>query len=508
MTTADRRRHVERGTLELVPLLVFVILMAAPFAMVLVARGAVPLPMTAEGNAYDRSGSPLPVGTPVRTFIDGVEYSNLSAVQNAAGAYSVLTGGNWVINATTPEPSPTKHGANAGETVLYAASDFATSSDVFQETLSWRSNNLTRINLHLGSAPTTPQPFKMQGIVSQPAKGGPPFVLVCNPTGSPASLADYYLQRDAPGTYFGGNFSLAGALPADSIIRVNLTDAFGLVPTGDALKLLYRNPGGAGASAGGQDIVVNRVEFNATSGGTLDWQPGATILGSAPAPGPGQILERSPSCADTRSPSDFHLATEPGIPSVSSVAVTITAPTTGQNLPGGQVYTLQWTVTDDVFATKYVKVWVNLTVNGNTTHLLGGAAGASSVTWNVPDVSASGATLVVAVADPFGAQANTTATFDVMPATPYSAYIAILIVVVIAVFLLWAYRHARREAEREQRPAAPQPPPAAPVSTPSQPAVPAGPPPSGKKECPQCHTLVGEADETCFYCGHALARPP
>ncbi len=466
--------------------------------------------MTTEGAALDRSGSPLPKGTPVRTFIDGVDYSNDSSVADAAGSYSVLTQGNLVINATTAEPSPTKHGANAGETVLYASSDFTTSADVFQETRAWQSDTVVTQDVHLGSVATTPQPVKIQGVVTQPARGGTPYVFLCNPTSAAVSLSDYYLQRDAPGTYYGANLSLAGGLAAGATVQENITPAFGLDATGAALKLVYRNPGGAGASAGGMDIVVDRVEFNATAGGTLYWQPGSTTMGSAPAPGPGQILERSPSCADSNSPSDFHVATEPGLPSATPPIVVILAPASGQNVQGGQTFTIRWSMTDAVFVAAYLQVWVNVTVNGVTTSLLAGSLGRTAVDWSVPDLEAPGSTVHVDVSDPFGARGNATTTFNVTPATPFSAVVAILVVVVVAVFIVWAYRRARKEAESPQGPPpAPQPPAVPPPNVPptSEETTAAAPPP-GTKVCPQCHTSVKEADETCFYCGHRFVPPP
>ena len=70
--------------------------------------------MTTQGTAFDGSGSPLPIGTPVSTFVDGVVYSRPAAVSDGAGSFAVQTDGNWLINSTTPEPSPTKHGASVG----------------------------------------------------------------------------------------------------------------------------------------------------------------------------------------------------------------------------------------------------------------------------------------------------------------------------------------------------------------------------------------------------------
>ena len=480
-------------------------LIASP-ALLFVARAPPPIPMTTQGTALDRGGVPLPSGTPIRTFIDGVDYSNRSVVSGTSGAYAVATAGNLVINGTTPEPSPTKQGANLNETLIYAASDFTSTADVFQETLPWYPDRTVTQMLNLGSLASTPQPLKIQGIVTLPARGGPGYVQLCNPTASAASLADYYLQVDAPGTYYGGNETLSGALPAGGESAVNLTSALAIVPTGDALKLVFRNPGGAVASAGGRDLVVDRVEFNATVGGTLDWQPGSTIMGAAPAPGPGQILERSPSCGDTNSPSDFHLAPEPGLPAPSPPAVTVTTPAAGQNLPGGQTYTFRWTMADTVFESGYLKVWVNVTYLGNTVVLLNGTAGVTSVAWSVPDTSAPGSVVTVEVVNPFGLRGSATQTFGIAPATPYSVYVAILAVVVIAVFIYLAFRHARRQEGT--------PPPAAPPS-PSRQAPPPAPPaaspaaaPLATKACPNCGTVVNAADETCFFCGRPFPKPP
>ncbi len=355
--------------------------------------------------------------------------------------------------------------------------------------------------LHLGSLASTPQPLKIQGIVTLPARGGPGYVLMCNPTASAASLADYYLQVDAPGTYYGGNETLSGTLAAGGQSAVNLTSALAIVPTGDALKLVFRNPGGAAASAGGRDLVVDRVEFNATVGGTLDWQPGATIMGAAPAPGPGQILERSPSCSDTNSPSDFHLARQPGLPVSTEPVVTVAAPGANQNLPGGQTYTFRWTMTDNVFDSGYLKVWVNVTYLGNSLTLLNGTEGATSVAWSVPDASAPGSVVTVQVVNPFDLRGNATQTFDIAPATPYSVYVAVLVVIVIAVFIYLAFRHARRQ--EGGAPSTPSPPPATQVP----PATPPAAPPT-MKTCPTCGTVVNVADETCFFCGNPFPKPP
>ncbi len=506
VATSRASRRAGSGTIGRILLILVGMMLAASIASTLTVRGPPPIPMTTQGLAFDRAGSPLPAGTPIRTLIDGVDYSNASAVMDAGGNFSVLTAGNLVLNGTTPEPSPTKRGASLGETVMYAASDFTTTADVFQETLPWFPGRTVSQDLHLGSTASTPQPLKIQGIVTLPAQGGAGYLFLCNPTASSVALSDYHLQLDAPGTYYGGNLTLAGTLAPGVGPRLNLTTAFPIVPTGDAVKLVYRNPGGAAASAGGTDIVVDRLEFNATVGGTLDWQPGSTIMGSAPAPGPGEILERSPTCADSNSPSDFQIAREPGLPTPAGPTVSLITPGLGQNVPGGQTFTIRWSMTDNVFVSAYLKVWVNVTYLGTRIALLAGTAGVTSVDWNVPDVGTPGATVTVEVANPFGLHASVSRTFTIAAATPLSVYIAVVVIIVIAVFVVFAYRHASRQETA-------QTPPPSPPASPQTPSIPVAPPQAsapgpGTKVCPNCHTVVKEGDETCFFCGQAFARPP
>ena len=459
--------------------------------------------MTTAGHAYDAVGNPLAVGTPIRTFIDGVDYSNASHVHDGVGSFDVATAGNWVISGTTPEPTPIKHGANLGETVTYAAGDFTTTVAVFREVAAWAPDTTVTQDLHLGVPSSTPAPLKIEALVPQPAAGGPQYVLVCNPTSAAVSLGDYYLQVDRPGTYFGANFSLAGGLAATSVERVNLTSSFGLIPTGDALKLVYRNPGGSGAPAGGADIAVDRLEYNATVGGTLDWQPGATIMGAAPAPAPGQMLTRDAACTDTNSPSDFSLVPEPGLPAATPPVLSIDAPAQGASIPGGQIYTVRWTMSSNVFAAQYLRVWVNVTVGGNSTALLAGALGTASVAWSVPPVTGS-AQIRVDVADPLGNHVSAVRTVRTTAPQPYSLLIAILLVAVLVAFILGGLLIARRRRGAAGPGPPPQTSPRAAVETPG----PRGAPPPATKICPRCAHVTLAGDPTCPSCGYGFDRTP
>ena len=473
-----------------------------------------PIPMRTQGHALDQGGSPLSIGTPIRTFVDGVNYTggrfpgDTMAVQDGTGSFAVLTAGNSKTNANASDTPAVQEGANLGDTILYAAGDFTVATPVFQETSTWAPETIVTQDLHLGSAPSTPQILKIEGIVTQPAQGGDQFVFLCNPSGSTVSLADYYLERDAPGTYHGGSIALAGVLGASSTVRANLTSPTWLSVGGDALKLVYKNPRSASAPAGGGDIVVDRVEFNATSGGTLTWEPGNTIIGDAPAPGPGRILQRDAACSDTNGPQDFSLGTEPGLPANGSPIVAIVAPSAGQTIEAATSVTFSWTVSDDVFVSSYLHVWANVTIGTETIPLLTDQVGATSVAWTTRDVADSNVVLRVDVEDPFGAHGSASQTFALTRQSPIALIAAVLIAVVLLVFLIFGLRRARKH---EEQPASPPPVPPVPPTPPAAPAAiapPLGGPVSmtDKKVCPRCHTAVDIADVSCFFCGYRFSE--
>src|SRR5947209_7328219 len=98
------------------------------------------------------------------------------------GKFAVLTAGNSKRYANASDTPAVQEGANLGDTILYAAGDFTVATPVFHETSTWAPETIVTQDLHLGSAPSTPQILKIQGIVTQPAQGGNQFVFLCNPT--------------------------------------------------------------------------------------------------------------------------------------------------------------------------------------------------------------------------------------------------------------------------------------------------------------------------------------
>ena len=475
------------------------------------ALGQPPVPMLVHGHAYDANGTPLTPGTPIRALVDGVVYSNDSRVSDATGAYSLLIAGNWMGNGTASETPTIKEGADVGDLAIFAAGDFTNVTKVFNETVDWSPSAVVALDLHLSTPGSLPDDLKIGGIVTQPAQAAVPYVILCNPTSTSVYLSTYYLQTDLPGSYNGPTVALGGSINAGSELKVDLPDAGFLNLTGGALKLVLHNLGGPNAMAGGHDFPVDRVEFNATSGGTLDWEPGSTIMGSAPAPGPGRIMTRSSACTDTNSPRDFVLQRESGLPANSTVSVLLVAPTYGQAVPGGAPFTIRWNLTSNTFRSHaYLRVWVNVSYQGRWVPLLAGAYGAETASWDVPNIAEPNAAVNVTVVDPFGSRASQTIPFAIQLQSPWPLVVAVLIVVVIVAFLLFAFLSRRgSRAAAQTPPPAPtaQPPPSAPAP-PTGPSTIAGPPAAETKVCPKCGTQVKAQDDSCFFCGHLFVTPP
>lgn len=466
-----------------------------------------PIPMRTDGLAFDRTGNPLAIGTPIRTFVDGVDYSNLSTVHAGTGSFSVLTVGNSKSAGDLSDTPEVLEGPNLADEVIFAAGDFTGSTPVFRETLPWSPGAVVSQDLNLGSVATTPLPIKIQGIVTRPAQRGNQYVVVCNPTGGSVSLSDYYLQLNEPGRYDGPALPLAGILTGVASVEVDLPSDSFLDPRGDALKLVYRNPGGALPTAGGRDIVVDRIEFNATVNGALFWEPGNTILPDAPAPGLGRILERSPTCADTNEAGDFRIAVEPGLPASNEPpTVVILSPTQGQSITKGTPFTITWSMSDDIFLPEDLRVWVNITIGPTNMTLLNDSAGQTSVVWAPPDEIVIGVVIRVEVVDPFEARGGDSRTVNVTEPTLDAVLVAVLMVTILLAFLLLGLVFALRARRTLPRPppgpaVAPGPTPPGAAGAPAQ-ALP------GRKLCPRCHTAVGTDDLACFYCGHRFAEPP
>src|SRR3989475_5555661 len=182
------------GRVRLFAPLLTAAIVAASLLLAIPVAAPPPIPMRVQGQAFDRAGTPLPIATPIRAFIDGVDYSNDPQVQDGVGTYAILTAGNSKDNANVSDTQTIQEGANLGDSVIYAAGDFTTTTEIFRETVPWSPGTVRMTDLHVGSNATSPQPLKIEGLVTQPARGGNQFVYLCNPTGGAVSLSAYDLQ--------------------------------------------------------------------------------------------------------------------------------------------------------------------------------------------------------------------------------------------------------------------------------------------------------------------------
>ncbi len=301
-------------------------------------RAPAPPPFTTFGKATDSAGTALPVGTPIRTLIDGVDYSNLTSVFQADGSFQVETLGNW----QTPATPEVKEGGDIGDNVMYAASDLSgtTSAAVFQQNATWGVGGF--LNRSLMQSATQPALLKIQSLTTTPTDGGTQYAYLCNPTASSVDLTAFFLQKDRSGGYDGPTHALSGTVRAGGRAYVDLGAGF-LTPTGDALKLVWTNPGGVGMPYSGSNVVVDRVEFNASAGGTLFWEPGNTAMTDAVAPGSGQEIHRNLACADTNKGSDFTAGTETG--RLPQPAITVSYPVASSDFSGGTPHRIDWNMT-------------------------------------------------------------------------------------------------------------------------------------------------------------------
>src|SRR5207249_11683611 len=82
------------GRVRVFASLVIVAMVAAALLSAIPVAAPPPIPMRVQGQAFDRAGTALPVATPIRAFIDGVDYSNDPQVQGGMGPARTPTPGN------------------------------------------------------------------------------------------------------------------------------------------------------------------------------------------------------------------------------------------------------------------------------------------------------------------------------------------------------------------------------------------------------------------------------
>ena len=293
-------------------------------------RGFIPEPYELYGVAKQESGAVLTDGSPIRTFVDGAEFSNKTSVfsrpANTDGYFDVDTFGNYMTNLTDRGTPEVKEGANVGENIMYTWGDMSNNTQldvtkpwltgvVFNENHTWQTGLPPQAG-DLNAAPAAQQPPLLKVLIIVTHSNIRPFtdyMYLCNPTDALVDSSKFYIEKDVLGNIHGPNVTtLSGVIPPrGGQLYVNLNSPDYFVETGDNVKLVWKN---TGTSFGGNDVIVDRVEFNRTGGtGTLYWEPGNTIQPDEMAPDAGMQINRSATCRDTNSAvQDFFTTTELG----------------------------------------------------------------------------------------------------------------------------------------------------------------------------------------------------
>jgi len=366
------------------------------------ARAPPLVPYEAQGLATNEAGTPLGLGTPIRTFIDGVDYSNLTVTYRPDGSYQTQIAGNYYIGPSSETPW-LKEGGDPGNPVAFASGDLTTGGRLFRQGATWQTAIFQSLNLQEAVSAKQPALLKIQTVTTRPADTLSQYTYLCNPTGTAVNLAAYYFQRDGLGTFNGPTVNLVGTIGANAKLFGDLQTTTYLTTNGDALKLMWRNPGGADSPFGGSDVVVDRVEFNASSLGALTWEPGNTIMSDAPAPGLGQEIHRTTTCVDTNQGPDFTLGPETGRPTAPSV--TVSTPNGGEVWTGGTPHRIFWNMSDAQEANTALTVRINYSLDSGASWITivpsqPGTVNPSSYNWNpIPSVDTTSARVQVCATD-------------------------------------------------------------------------------------------------------------
>ncbi len=283
--------------------------------------GWIPEPYELYGTAHDEVGVVLLDGEPIRTFIDGVEYSNKTSVYSRPGYFDgyfdVDTYGNYRSNRTVPGTPWIKEGGDEGDDIMYSWGDMSNNTQiggasqpwkqgvVFKENHTWQTGLPPEAG-DLTTAPDRLQPPSVKIFSITTNSTLPPYndhLWLCNAGPYPVDASTLYIQKDIPGSYDGPIVQVpSGTIDPYQRYHIITGSRDYFVETGDAVKLVWKNNASdPQAPFGGRDIVIDRVEFNATVGGTLDWEPGNTIMNDETAPDVGRQINRSATCRDTNS---------------------------------------------------------------------------------------------------------------------------------------------------------------------------------------------------------------
>lgn len=290
---------MKRLTVVWASALVAVLVLGGFFPLMGTVKAAVPIPYNSWGHPYDETDVKMLEGELITSFIDGVDYGNNMTFTAAMDVwYDILTRGNWVMAPGNPNSPWEKEGGDLDEPIMYVWGDMTNihtdpeddgilNYGVFEEYAPWITNQSHPRDLNLSA--TQPDLFpKISMIVPEPTDGYGDYVLIYTED-TFFDMSQFYLEKN-DGVLSGGPAqSLIGISNTTGYYYANLTD-ISLDACGDELKLVWIN---TGTAFGGMDVVVDRVEWNATTGGThnvgLDHEPDNTDMTDASAPACGQV---------------------------------------------------------------------------------------------------------------------------------------------------------------------------------------------------------------------------
>ncbi|MEE9489065.1 MAG: PKD domain-containing protein [Thermoplasmata archaeon] len=264
------------------------------------------------------------------SWIDGVMYGwNWTFtdmldpdILNRTSKIDIDTAGNQVTKPGDPDTPWVKEGGDHGvDDIMYVWGDMTgttvalgSPTTIFEQTDVWETIGDFYSNLII--APTQPPALpKINNIVTLPGDAGTQYIYIFGPPGT--SMDEFYLEKnDGVLHNVATQIFLSGTISETMYFYVDLGVTDYLSPLGDELKLVWENPGGPGTPFGGMDVVVDRVEYNATAGGTHFGEPDNTIMLDAVPPGPTFDIHRTPMPGfDTNDcTADFIAGPEPGRP--------------------------------------------------------------------------------------------------------------------------------------------------------------------------------------------------
>ncbi|MCX8173010.1 MAG: hypothetical protein N3F63_00155 [Thermoplasmata archaeon] len=236
------------------------------------AVGAPVIPYNQYGLAY-KGGTLLPQNSAIKAWIDGVNYGNTSV--NATGFYDLIVPGDniTVINGTTV--NPVKEGGVDNDLIYFT---YEENGSIYFANQTALYVNGSSVEKNLTFYATT-QKALINEVVAEPGDGGNDYVYLYFPDIAGVSLQNWKLEKCGNGSYSAWSATLSSlttqVYPTGSnYLYVDLGGNI-LSGNGGSLKLLWYS------SASTTWLCIDRVEWNATVGGTHTYSPSNTVMPDA-----------------------------------------------------------------------------------------------------------------------------------------------------------------------------------------------------------------------------------